>query len=214
MPVSYQIPGVDTKSISGYLEAVPAEPALDVVAISGSLRRDSITFHATRAALAGAAAAGARVEMIDLRQWPLPFCDARDEDEEAHDPLVMQLRERVKAAKGLIIGTPEYHGSFSGVVKNALDLLSFTELEGKMVGLVSVAGGASGKSALSHLRLVMRAVHAWVVPLEVMVAFAGRAFDAEGKPADPKIAKRLEDLGREVVKYARIHAAAGMPPGT
>jgi NAD(P)H-dependent FMN reductase len=179
---------------------------IDVVAISGSLRRDSITFHATSAALAGAVAAGARTEMIDLRRWPLPFCDARDEEEEAHDPLVSKLRAKVKAAQGLIVGTPEYHGSFSGVVKNALDLLSSDELGGKMVGLVSVAGGESGKSALSHLRLVMRAVHAWVVPQEVMVPRAGKAFDAEGKVLDPKLARRFEELGREVVKYARIHA--------
>jgi NAD(P)H-dependent FMN reductase len=188
------------------------DPVVDVVAISGSLRRDSITFHATRAVLEGAAAAGARTEMIDLRGWALPFCDARDEEEEAHDPLVLRLRERVKVAHGLIIGTPEYHGSFSGVVKNALDLMSFDQLSGKMVGLVSVAGGASGMSALSHLRLVMRAVHAWVVPQQVMVPFAGRAFDAAGKALDAKLAKRLDDLGREVVKFARIHAAAGMPP--
>ncbi|HVY61279.1 MAG TPA: NAD(P)H-dependent oxidoreductase [Planctomycetota bacterium] len=184
------------------------EPPIDVVAISGSLRRDSITFHATRAALAGAAAAGARTELIDLRdpQWQLPFCDARDEDECAHDPSVARLREKVKAAHGLILGTPEYHGSFSGVLKNALDLMSMEEMGGKMVGLVSVAGGESGKSALSHMRLVMRAVHAWVVPQEVMVPRAGKAFDAEGRVLDPKLAKRVAELGREVVRYARIHA--------
>ena len=81
-----------------------------------------------------------------------------------------------------------------------------------MVGLVSVAGGASGVSALSHLRLVMRAVHAWVVPHQVMVPHVHAAFDPSGTVKDGKLAKRLDELGREVVKFARVHLAAGMPP--
>ena len=182
-----------------------------VVAISGSLRRRSHTFFATKRALEGAAAAGAQTELIDLRELTLPFCDARDDDESL-PPEVNRLRTTVKAAHGLILGSPEYHGSFSGVLKNALDLMSDEELAGKMVGLVSVAGGMSGKSALSHLRLVMRAVHAWVLPKQVMIPHAKRAFDAAGAPADPKLGARLDELGREVVRFARLHAAAGMPP--
>lgn len=191
--------------------AVPPRQPLLVVGISGSLRRQSNTFQAVRHALRGAAEAGARTEMIDLREWPLPFMDARDGDECGSDAVV-GLRGRVKSAQGLIVGSPEYHGSFSGVVKNALDLLTDEELAGKMVGLVSVAGGASGMSALSHLRLVMRAVHAWVVPQQVMIPYASNAFDDAGAPKDPSIAARLDELGREVVKFARIHLAAGMPP--
>jgi FMN reductase len=191
-------------------ETEKVEPVL-VVALSGSLRRRAHTYFATRRALEGAAAAGARTELIDLREWPLPFCDAR-EDEDSLPAEVARLRSTVKAAHGLILGSPEYHGSFSGVLKNALDLMSDEELAGKMVGLVSVAGGMSGKSALSHLRLVMRAVHAWVVPQEVMVPYASSAFDESGAVKDPKVEKRLDELGRVVVKFAQIHSAAGMPP--
>jgi hypothetical protein len=45
-----------------------------------------------------------------------------------------------------------------------------------------------------------------------MVPYAGKAFDEAGAPVDPKLAARLGELGREVVKFARIHLAAGMPP--
>jgi FMN reductase len=193
---------------------MPDPEPISVVAISGSLRRDSITFFAVRNALEACAAAGARTEMIDLRspEWMLPFCDARDEEEQAHEPVVARLRERVGGACALILGSPEYHGSVSGVLKNALDLMSSEQFKGKMVGLVSVAGGAHGAGSLSHLRLIMRAVHAWVVPQQVMVPYAGKAFDAAGKPNDPKLLKRFQELGAEVVKYAAIHRAAGMPP--
>lgn len=183
-----------------------------VAAISGSLRPRSFTCAALAVALRGAEAAGARTDLIDLRALPLPFCDAREDDStlpaEVHD-----LRRRVKAAHGLLLGSPEYHGSFSGVIKNALDLLSSDELAGKMVGLISVSGGGSGISALSHLRLVMRAVHAWVIPQQVTVPRAGSAFDAEMRLRDPALEERLLVIGAEVVKFARLHAAAGLPPG-
>jgi FMN reductase len=185
-----------------------ADP-VTILGISGSLRRDSHTFQAVTIALRGAAEAGARTELVDLREWPLPFCDAR-EDETTLPREVHELRARVKAAAGLILGSPEYHGSFSGVLKNALDLLSADELAGKMVGLVTVSGGASGGSALSHLRLVMRAVHAWVIPGQVMIPRAGSVFDETGRLLDPKLEARLLEVGRDVVKYARVHRDAGV----
>jgi len=57
------------------------------------------------------------------------------------------LREEVKQAHGIILGTPEYLGSYSGVLKNALDLMGFEEFEGKMLGLLGVSGGAMGRLA-------------------------------------------------------------------
>ena len=57
-----------------------------------------------------------------------------------YPPGVGKLREEVRAAEGIILGTPEYHGGFSGVLKNALDLMGFDEFEGKMMGLVGVSG--------------------------------------------------------------------------
>lgn len=187
-----------------------AEP-IKVLAISGSLRARSHTCAALRVALRGAAEAGAATEIFDLRETPLPFCDAREE-EDTLPPEVHRFRAAVKEAQGLILGSPEYHGSFSGVIKNALDLLSFDELSGKMVGLIAVSGGASGVSALSHLRLVMRAVHAWVIPQQVMIPHASRAFDEELAIVDARLEERLLEIGHEVVKFARIHAAAGLPP--
>jgi len=182
-----------------------------VVGIPGSLRQGSYTYLATRLALDAAAAAGAEVELVDLRDVPLPFCDARD-DQETLSPEVYRLRALVGGAAGLILGSPEYHGSFSGVLKNALDLLSRDELEGKMVGLVAVAGGAGGSGALEHLRGVMRAVHAWVIPKQVVIPEASRHFDGSGSLTDARLGSRLAEVGRDVAKYARVHAESGLIP--
>ena len=78
-----------------------------VLAISGSLRARSHTCEALGVALRGAAEAGAVTEMFDLRENPLPFCDARDA-EDTLPAAVHRFRERVRAVHGLIVGSPEY----------------------------------------------------------------------------------------------------------
>ena len=86
---------------------------------------------------------GAAATLIDLRDYQLIFCDGK-ENESGYPNDVFRLRDEVKSAHGAILGTPEYHGGVSGVLKNALDLMGFEELEGKMLGLVGVSGGALG----------------------------------------------------------------------
>ncbi len=155
----------------------PTENQIHVVGISGSLRSGSYTRAAVRVALAGAEETGAKTQLIDLREYNLVFCDGK-EDESAYPEDVFRLRREVQEASGLILATPEYHGSFSGVLKNALDLMGFNEIEGKMIGLVGVSGGQLGAvNALSGLRTVGRALHAWVIPEQASVPEAWKVFD-------------------------------------
>ena len=99
-----------------------------VVGLCGSLRQGSTTHAALTIALAGAKEAGAEVELLDLSKYQLIFHGSVvDESEYPSD--VFKLKEKVKRAHGILLGTPEYHGSFSGVLKNALDLMWFEEFE-------------------------------------------------------------------------------------
>jgi len=66
-------------------------------------------------------------------------------------PDVERLRNTVKQADGLILATPEYHGGVSGVLKNALDLMGFEQLDSKVTGIISVLGGQSNSNALNEL---------------------------------------------------------------
>jgi FMN reductase len=121
---------------------------------------------------------------------------------------IFRLRRDVSQAKGIILGTPEYHGSFSGVLKNALDLMGFEEFEGKMIGLVGVSGGAMGAvNALNSLRTVGRAVHAWVVPEQVSIPEAWKVFDESGMLHDSALEQRLKAVGRQVTRFAYLHAS-------
>src|ERR1700729_1252942 len=117
------------------------EPTIKVVGICGSLRKGSYTRMALALALRGAAETGASTQLLDLTEYELMFAGREGEAEPAS---VAALRLQVKEAEGIVLGTPESHGSFSGVLKNALDLMGFAEFEGKMLGLVGVSGGTMG----------------------------------------------------------------------
>ena len=154
-------------------------------------------------ALRGAAESGAETQLIDLREFDLIFMDGRDS---GFPPGVLRLREAVKSADGIILGTPEYHGNFSGVLKNALDLMGFEEMEGKMIGLVGVSGGAMGAfDAMNGLRDVGRALHAWVIPQQVAIPEAWKEFDNRGNMGNRALENRLVEVGREVAKFAYLH---------
>src|ERR1035437_4033606 len=177
---------------------------LRIVGICGSLRQSSYTRMALKVALRGAEEAGAETKLIDLRDYQLSFCDGGDTDDVPKD--VSRLCEDVKRAQGVILATPEYHGGYSGVLKNALDLMGFDEFEGKMIGLVGVSGGNMGAfGALSALRSVGRALPAWVVPEQAAIANVDEVFDDKGVCKDEAIEERLKAVARQVATFASLH---------
>jgi FMN reductase len=175
-----------------------------VVGLAGSLRPDSATRRGVRHALGGAEEEGAQAQLLDLAGYDLPFLGR---DREGTGPAaVARFLADLHAADGILIGSPELHGSISGVLKNALDLTRAQEFEGKMVGLIGVSGGRMGAvETLSHLRAIGRSLHAWVVPTQASIPDADWAFDAHGEPVDPELGERLRAVGREVAHFARLH---------
>jgi FMN reductase len=179
---------------------------MKVVSICGSLRPSSSTQRALHIALQAAEAAGAEVHAVQLRELELPWCDGRA-DEDSYGGDTTELRAHVAAADALLLGSPEYHGSLSGALKNTLDLLGPEQLRGKMIGLLATARGPAGAmNTLNHLRHIARWVDAWVLPRQVSIPEAGAAFDAEGKATRPGLDDELTALGTELLRYARMHA--------
>src|SRR5437016_4854023 len=93
---------------------------VNIVGLVGSLRAGSHTQQAVAHALEGARGLGAHTELLDLAAFNLPLCDGRLEGDPPSG--VVQFRDQLREAHGFVVGTPEYHGSFSGLLKNALDL--------------------------------------------------------------------------------------------
>jgi FMN reductase len=172
-----------------------------LVGIAGSLRDQSYSHQALAIAVGKARDLGAEVTVLDLRQLSLPFCDGSGNYSDYPDVTLMQ--QAVKSADGLILVTPEYHGSVSGVLKNALDLMSFDELSDKVIGNISVLGGQANSNALNDLRTIARWVHAWVIPEQVAIGQAWQAFDDNGQLVDEKLAERLDKFVFSLVETAQ-----------
>jgi FMN reductase len=169
-----------------------------IVGIGGSLRAGSQSQLALNLAAGRVRSLGAEVEVLDLRQMHLPFCNG--EKEYPDFPDVAKMRKVVAEADGLILATPEYHGSVSGVLKNALDLMSFDQLSDKVAGLISVLGGQSNSNALNDLRVIMRWVHAWVIPEQIAIGQAWKAFDSDGNLLDEKLSERFDEFAESLVE--------------
>lgn len=174
---------------------------IKIVGINGSLRPGSYSAMALEVAISRLGALGVETEIIDLRKLSLPFCNGGDDYSDYPD--VAKMQQTVKSAAGLILATPEYHGSVSGVMKNALDLMSFEELSGKVAGLISVLGGQSNSNALNDLRIILRWVHAWVIPEQISLGQAWKVFNEEGEILDEKLSQRFDAFARSLVDNTR-----------
>lgn len=179
------------------------KPPVRIAGICGSLQPKSTTKMAVSIALKGASEYDVSTRLVELRDYELDFYGKADS--EVNSPDVTRLRREIKESHGIIIGSPEYHGSLSGALKNMFDLMSIEEFEGKIVALVGVAGGHIGAiNTLNTMRTIGRNMHCWVLPQDVSVAQSARTFNEDGTLNDPDIEQRLLDIGRQVVKFASL----------
>ena len=178
-----------------------------VVGLSGSLRAGSYTSMAVKIAFKGAEELGVKTEFIDLNNYSLAFCDGR-RDTSTYPEGVINLRKTFAKAQGIILGTPEYHGGFSGVLKNAIDLMGFKEFEGKMIGLIGVSGGTMGAvNALNSLRNIGRSLHAWIIPEQVSIGEAQKVFNKAGRIINKHLENRVLEVGKIVARFAYLHTS-------
>ena len=188
-----------------------------IVGIGGTTRAGSSTERALRAALRAAEGKGASSVLFageELATLPL-YAPERQERTDVATRLVAGLRE----ADGVIMASPGYHGSVSGLVKNALDYIEDLReddriyLSGLPVGVIATgAGWQTIGSTLSTLRDIVHALRGWVTPLGAGVRTVGELFDAEGNCLDEHAALQLRLVGEEVVDFARWKAASPAMP--
>ena len=186
-----------------------------VVGIGGTIGGISSTERALKIALDAAEREGFRTRMFggaDMARLPLydPKATARTPDER-------DFVDTVRQASALIIASPGYHGSISGVVKNALDLLEETArdtarpyLADMPVGLIATAYGwqATG-STIAALRSIVHALRGWPTPFAAMINSQMTKFDEEGGASDPAVVEQLIMVGRQVARFAPLAAQLG-----
>jgi NAD(P)H-dependent FMN reductase len=171
---------------------------MKILFFAGSLRKDSLNKKFVREAMRLAQEAGVDSEFIDLKDYPMPVYDGDIEASSGIPENTKKLAQKIAAADGLIISTPEYNGSISCVLKNTVDWLSRDKpvsLTGKHLLLLGASPGALGAvRGLWHSRQPFEVLGMHVFPTMQGLPMADKAFDAEGKLADEKTLANLKKL--------------------
>jgi chromate reductase len=158
---------------------------LKILGICGSLRAGSYNMAALHAAQE-LAPAGMTIEIFDISEIPLYNEDVKAK---GFPPVVADLRARIKSADGLLLATPEYNYSTSGVLKNAIDWASRPPeqpFDAKPIALMGASPGVLGTArAQHHLRQMFVFLNAHILNRpEVFIGAAQTKFDAAGKLTD------------------------------
>ncbi len=176
-------------------------PGIRIVLISGSVRPGNFTGKALALVTSEIRKhSDMAAEQIDPAGMNLPLPGTGEASADS-----VRLRELVSGATGVILATPEYHGSFSSVIKLVIENLGFpSALAGKPVALLGVAAGQIGAiKALEGLSSVCSHVGAIVLPGPVSVANVNRLFDAEGNCLDTGVEKRIRSVAVNLIDYIR-----------
>ena len=188
----------------------PSHPL--IVGIGGTTRANSTSERTLIKALEAAERAGARTLLFNgafLSKLPI-----YDPSASEASPEYSELIEGVRQADGVLVATPGYHGSVSGLVKNALDSLEGLRtdarpyFDGRAIGCIVTADGwqACG-TTLAALRTIVHALRGWPTPLGVgFNPSAGALFDEAGALAENRDARQIEMIAAQVVEFARMRA--------
>ncbi len=191
--------------------------SIRILGIAGSTRPESLNRRLLHVALRGADSAGstgAQIDDLDLRDLDIPLYDSEIEKSEGMPDGVRRLREALKASHGVIIASPEYNGSLTAVLKNAIDWTTRPDPQspddpplaawrGKASGIISTSpGGLGGIRGLVHLRAVLSHMGMHVVPQQAAIPSGHDAFHKNGSILDKQQHAQVESVGQAVAELA------------
>lgn len=182
-----------------------------ILALGGSLRRDSFNQKLAALVADGARLAGAEVTVISLRDFPLPVFDQDQEAASGKPENARKLKALFREHQGLILASPEYNSSVTAALKNAIDWVSRVDandepslaaLAGKTAVLCAASpGGLGGLRGLVHLRSILGNIGITVLPDQVTVSSAHTAFRDDGSLLDDSQATRVRKLGATLSQH-------------
>lgn len=185
---------------------------MKVLAVVGSLQRGSTTRVVIRHVAQQLSGAGCAVDLLDFQKEPLALYNP----DTAHDlPGYADLQARVERADLIILGTPDYHGSLSGAMKNFLDHF-WREFAGKLFVTI-VASHEKGLTVTDQLRTIARQCYAWTLPYGI--SFTEGTDVENDKLVNEAFRQRLEMMLRDARVYGQLIATqrradlAGDEPG-
>lgn len=189
----------------------PNDRPVTIVALGGSTSPLAASERALRMAAEPAEEAGAEVIYLTGRDLIIPIYDTETRE---RAPEAKRVVDALRRADGLILASPGYHGSVSGMVKNTLDYAEDLRadarayLTDRAVGIISVAHGwQTAVATLNELRLIVHALRGWPTPLGVAINDAAGLIGADTASTDPAVARQLHTMGEQVVDFAHAMRA-------
>ena len=183
----------------------PEDRPLRILAFAGALRAGSYNRKLLAVAV-GAIGDRATIDLLDLRDVPLPLYDGDVETRDGLPESARRLKARIAAADALLISTPEYNNSIPGTLKNAVDWASRggdNPFRGRTALLMGASPGAYGAvRGVLALRQSLNALGVLVLPMTVQIAHADAAFDDAGALRDPKSRALVEKACGELLRVA------------
>ena len=188
-----------------------------VLVFAGSTREGSHNRKLAREMAAALERQGTNVTLADLRDYPMPFYNGDSETAEGLPETAKAFKRLVRAHDALAIATPEYNGAYPGLLKNAIDWVSRPEtgdpalsaFKGKKAAILAASPGSrGGVRGLQHLRELLEVLHVETIPLQVAVARAEEAFDADGRLVRPEDREAVDRLAQGLARSLTTTPAA------
>lgn len=183
-----------------------------ILVFAGSAREGSYNKKLARLAAKAAEKAGAVATFIDLRDLPMPLFDEDLEARDGEHPNAKTFKDHMKAHDGFIIVSPENNGTYSALLKNVIDWASrkrtgetkFECFADKITVLMSASPGPlGGMRGLVSLRILLSNIQILVLPDQLTLSSADKAFNEDGSLKDPAKQESVEQLATKLVGMVR-----------
>jgi chromate reductase, NAD(P)H dehydrogenase (quinone) len=180
-----------------------------VLAFAGSTREGSQNKMLVKEAADIARQMGAKVTLIDLRDYAMPIYSSDLETSQGMPENAKKLRQLMINSNAIIIASPEYNGSIPGLLKNAIDWASRNEnkgssrdaFKGKKFAIMSASPGKSGgKNGLNHLRDILTAIGGEVISKQVSVPESFNAFNGQGMLQNDSLQNELKEEIKQLLQ--------------
>ena len=196
-----------------------ADSSFNIVILSGSMRKESFNRSLVRYVGSYMAEVGnVKINEVNLGEINLPMFSEDDVTANGVPSNVIDFKRVLMDADAVLVSSPEYNGSLTGALKNAIDWASspgegekpLACFRGKVCGLLSASPGAiGGLVGLSHLRQILTRLQMIVVPTEYALGVAHEAFDDNGRLTNEKAATMAKGVGLAVLEMTKAIKNAG-----
>ncbi len=141
-------------------------------------------------------------EILDLAHLDIPILTDRWEKQQNPPQILPQISEKLQNADAVVLCSPEYHGSYSGVIKNAIDHF-WKEFQRKPMGVVATGSGRfGGVNASTEMQLLILSLGAFPMPFKLLVPYIQKIFNEDGEPNEEFMVKNTQRFVEEFLWFA------------